>query len=175
MRRNAESWAQMVLAHEGGYVNDPHDPGGRTKYGVTQKTLDRVRDKMARISLPLDVKDLTKPQAKSIYRFDYWAPIFGDQLPSGIDIAVADMAINQGVARAVEALQRAVRSGVDGAMGPNTMAAVEVTPIEQLLVDFHAYRAQDYAQLSDDLIDRYGYGWYRRMLRTMLEAKALLV
>ena len=167
MRANAERALQMILSHEGGYTNSEHDPGGATNLGVTQDTLDRVRGRVEHVRLPDDVKDLTMPQAKAIYRFDYWAPVSADELPSGLDIAVVDMAVNQGVSDAVKALQEASGSAVDGVMGPNTLAAVESADVRQLMVDFHALRALNYAQLSDDLVDRYGFGWYRRMMRTL--------
>lgn len=166
MQRNADQALRMILEHEGGYVNDPQDPGGATNMGVTQNTLDRVREQMPRVKLPADVKDLTRAQAKAIYRHDYWKPVAGSELPAGLDIAVVDMAVNQGVGDAVRALQDAAGAKVDGIMGPNTKAAVSAADPRVLIVDFHALRALNYAQLSADLVKRYGFGWYRRMERT---------
>lgn len=165
MQANARKAIDMVLAHEGGYVDDPKDPGGATNMGITQDTLERVRGEV-RASLPEHVKQLTKPQARAIYRHDYWTPVAGNDLPGGLDLALFDMAVNQGVDDAVKALQQAAGSKVDGIMGPNTLAAVEECERGHLYIDFHARRVLDYALLKDGLIKRYGYGWFRRVFRT---------
>lgn len=160
----------MVLRHEGGFVDDPNDPGGATNMGVTQDTLDRVRGQLKRVSLPESVRNLTQPQAEAIYRFDYWRPIAANEMPRGIDIAAFDMAVNQGVEDAVRALQQAAGAKVDGIMGPNTKQAVSAADPSKLIIDFHALRALNYAQLGDDLVERFGHGWYRRMMHTYWKA-----
>lgn len=76
---------EFVLAEEGGTVNDPHDPGGLTKYGISQRSYPDV-----------DILRLTLDDATAIYRRDYWDKIRGDELPAGIDLLVFDSAVNQG-------------------------------------------------------------------------------
>jgi lysozyme family protein len=91
-----------VLASEGGYVDHPADPGGATKFGITLKTLSAWRG--APVS-KADVKALTKTEAGAIYRARYWDKIAADDLPAGLDLAVFDLAVNSGVARAKAFLQ----------------------------------------------------------------------
>lgn len=83
-------WAvKFVLDHEGGYVNDPSDPGGETKYGISKASYPNV-----------DIANLTVDQAKAIYRRDYWKPVGAGAQPQDIALALFDFAVNAGVARA---------------------------------------------------------------------------
>lgn len=112
----------LVLKHEGGYVNHPADPGGATNKGVTQKTYDGWRDKQG---LPRQsVRNIADDEVQAIYRRDYWDAIKGDDLPSGVDYAVFDFAVNSGINRASRYLQDVVRVAADGRIGPATLAAV---------------------------------------------------
>jgi lysozyme family protein len=86
-----------VLAHEGGFVNHPVDPGGATNLGVTRPALSAWRGRPAAIS---DVKALTRAEAAALYRARYWDAIGGDSLPAGLDLAAFDLAVNSGVGRA---------------------------------------------------------------------------
>ena len=129
-----------VLAHEGGYCNDPDDPGGETNYGICKRSYPTV-----------DVKNLTVDGAKAIYKRDYWTPLLLDQVnDQQVATKVLDTAVNIGTRRAVKFLQRAVQSAgggivlVDGAMGPSTVAAVNqssplllVPAYRQLLVTYY--------------------------------------
>lgn len=76
----------QVLKHEGGYVNDPNDPGGETKYGISKKSYPNV-----------DIKNLTIDQAKAIYKRDYWDAVGADNLPPNVRYAAFDTAVNMGV------------------------------------------------------------------------------
>jgi lysozyme family protein len=122
MKANFASSLAAVLVHEGGYVNDPDDPGGATNKGVTQAVYDayRVRNKLARQS----VKGITSDEIGAIYRTEYWNRIKGDDLPAGVDYAVFDFAVNSGVGRASRFLQAVVGVEQDGAIGPRTIAAI---------------------------------------------------
>lgn len=102
-----------VLREEGGYVNDPHDPGGETDFGISKRAYPDI-----------DIKALTVAEAEAIYHRDYWAKIDGDALPAGLDLAVLDFAVNSGVARAVEMLQSLLLVTRDGVIGPKTLAAI---------------------------------------------------
>jgi lysozyme family protein len=86
-----------VLAHEGGFVNHPADPGGATNLGVTRAALSAWRGRPAAIA---DVRALTRAEAAALYRARYWDAIGGDSLPAGLDLAVFDLAVNSGVGRA---------------------------------------------------------------------------
>lgn len=114
-----------VLKDEGGYSDHPSDPGGATKYGITQRTLATFRRENV---TKADVKALTIDEAKAIYRKNYWNMIRGDDLPGGIDYTVFDYAVNSGPARAAKALQWAIGfkgNDVDGHIGDQTLAATD--------------------------------------------------
>ena len=121
--------AQDIVRREGGYVNDPDDPGGATKYGVTIGTLrhlgvDVTGDGRVNVA---DVKALTKTQATDIFLRDYYHGPKIDQLPEDIRASVFDMYVNAGN-NAVKILQRLLaefgfKTTVDGAIGPATAAA----------------------------------------------------
>lgn len=112
----------FVLRWEGGFVDHPKDPGGRTNKGVTQRVYTAWR---ARHGLPAeDVKHITDAEVKVIYESDYWLPPRCDVLPARLDLVQFDTAVNMGVGRAVRFLQTAVGCGVDGQFGSGTAQAV---------------------------------------------------
>lgn len=121
--------AQEIVAREGGFVNDPADPGGATNFGVTLGTLRRLKKDIngdGRIDAE-DVRALTRDQAVAIFVEDYFRrPGLGD-LPAPLQPSVFDMYVNAG-ANAVKILQRLLNEmghglRVDGAIGPETLAA----------------------------------------------------
>jgi lysozyme family protein len=113
-----------VLRHEGGYVDHPADPGGATNMGITLKTLARWRHVSPWWDLPkTEVKALSHGEAGRIYRALYWNACRADDLPSGIDLAVFDYAVNSGPDRAIRTLQAALGVAVDGQVGPLTLGA----------------------------------------------------
>ena len=85
---------EVVLQHEGGYVNDPNDLGGETKYGITKRFYPDV-----------DIKNLTKEQAKTIYHTDYWRRAKCDEVPPYLRHIYFDMVVNFGQSGAVKVLQ----------------------------------------------------------------------
>ncbi|NRA99658.1 MAG: peptidoglycan-binding protein [Rhodobacteraceae bacterium] len=138
---SVEALADQIIAREGGYVNDPDDPGGPTKYGVTQQTLARVRGKQVTAR---DVAALTKAEARSIFIEHYFHRPRIDELPEPLHATVFDMYVNAG-RHAVRLLQQLLtemgqRITVDGLIGPQTIAAVRAA---------HAFA-------PDHLVDAYG-------------------
>ena len=110
-----------VLKHEGGYVDHARDPGGATNMGITIGTLRASR----RTSVTkIDVRNLTKDEAGEIYRKKYWHKVRADEMPSGLDYALFDFAVNSGPSRAVKFLQHSVGVTEDGEIGPFTMRAI---------------------------------------------------
>ena len=105
-----------VLEHEGGYVNDPLDLGGETKYGITKRWYPEV-----------DIKNLSTNDAVNIYYNDYWKPSKAEDLPGDIRKTYFDMCVNMGQKQAVKVLQDAINSQkrtkllVDGYIGPQTI------------------------------------------------------
>lgn len=117
-----EACHPYVLAHEGGFVDHPDDPGGATNEGVTQATYDAWRKNSG---LPMrSVRELTSEERDVIYRQQYWDAVRGDQLPVGVDYAVYDFAVNSGPGRAARFLQAVVGVTQDGQIGNVTLAAV---------------------------------------------------
>ena len=136
---------------EGGYVNDPHDPGGETNFGISKRAYPQ-----------LNIAALTSGQAKEIYYRDYWLSAGCETLPDRVAIATFDSAVNQGVGRARRLLQRAVRVRVDGKIGPITRAAIAATAEDTLLLEFLSHRLRAYAETRN--ARRYMRGWSRRIL-----------
>lgn len=144
-----------VLEHEGGYVNDPDDPGGETNFGISKRAYP-----------DLDIRALNAGTASDIYRRDYWAPIKGDQLPPDIAIYLLDTAVNCGVGRAVRMLQTVAGVPADGKVGPATIQAARYPGIlARLDIARHKY----YKSLMG--FAKYGNGWARRAAETFLLAK----
>lgn len=125
MRENTSTVMGWIGLSEGGKVDHPKDPGGRTNRGITQATFDgfnRAHNRPLR-----DVFTITKAEAEEILLSQYFAPVKFNDLPSGLDYAVVDFAVNSGVSRAVIELQRALGmsgSQVDGILGNQTLAAI---------------------------------------------------
>jgi lysozyme family protein len=135
MKSNFDLWLSEVLKHEGGFVNHPKDPGGATNKGITIGTLKRLKidvDGDGDSDLA-DLKKLRHTDVARVYRLFYWDAVRGDLLPSGLDLCVADFAVNSGVSRAVQHLQRALGVTADGDLGPKTMAAIERADIAQVI------------------------------------------
>lgn len=165
---NRDAAIALMLQLEGGYVNDPRDPGGATNFGITQSTLDSVRSKIAR-QLPADVHELTEDQATLIYQTVQWHDIAGDSLPPALACVLLNSAVNQGTGTAVELLQTVAKVPVDGVMGPATAAAVHrwssvYDPRQNMAEEFCAHVAAHYARL-DSKEDGFELGWYRRLFR----------
>lgn len=104
----------FVLEWEGGYVNDPDDPGGETKYGIAK-----------RYHPDIDIRNLTAEKAKEIYRRDYWERARCHKLPPRVATAMMDTAVNLGTRRAAELLQRALKIPDDGIIGEQTISAAQ--------------------------------------------------
>ena len=105
---------ERVLTHEGGYVNDPRDPGQETRWGISKRSYPAV-----------DIRNLTRAQAIDIYRRDFWQRVRGDELPREFAFQALDAAVNHGIGNAVRWMQRAAGVADDGVIGPVTLAAVQ--------------------------------------------------
>jgi lysozyme family protein len=108
---------RYVLQHEGGYVNNPHDPGGHTNLGVTKDTWERW------VGHPVSVdaiKELTIADVTPLYQDKYWDRAKCGALPVGMDYCVFDTAVNSGPGRAIKFLQEVVGTTADGVLGPMT-------------------------------------------------------
>lgn len=147
----------IVLQQEGGFVNDPQDPGGATNMGITRDVLGAFRDRAVSVD---EVRDLSRAEAREIYRARYWTPMRCADLPPGIDLCVFDFGVNAGPSRAVKLLQRAVGVTADGSVGPITLAAARALETERLIASFSEARLAYYRSL--DGFSRFGRGWTSR-------------
>lgn len=136
-----------LLGHEGGYSNDPKDPGGETNWGISKRSYPQ-----------LDIKNLTKDQAMSIYYQDFWTPL-KDANPA-IKFQVFDFAVNSGIQTAIRKLQQVVGVADDGHWGPVSNAALSAMDINDVLMMFVAARLRFWASLST--WPTYGKGWALR-------------
>lgn len=141
---------ERVLGHEGGYVNDPKDPGGETQWGISKRSYPT-----------LDIRNLTRQQAVEIYRRDFWDRVQGDKLHPAVAFQALDAAVNHGIGNAVRWLQRAVGVADDGVIGPMTLAALGRREPSDVVLLFNAERIDFYTKLST--WDHYGRGWARRV------------
>lgn len=122
MDRNFSRALSLVLKSEGGFVNDPRDPGGATNKGVTIATYRTYVDPKGTVD---DLKKITDAQVATVYRRQYWDVVHGAELPDGVDYATFDFAVNSGPDRAKKYLQAVVGVTQDGRIGPQTIAAVQ--------------------------------------------------
>ena len=140
-----ERCVATVLEKEGGFVNDPRDPGGATNMGITLATLRAFRETEV---TPQDVCNLSCEEAREIYRSRYWIPMRCADLPAGVELMVFDFGVNAGPSRAIKLLQQ--KSGVkpDGSIGPVTLAAVWANKPAALIAALADARLEYYRKLD---------------------------
>ena len=145
-----------LLGHEGGYVNDPEDPGGETNWGISKRSYPHV-----------DIKNLTREGAKAIYLRDFWS-VLGAEAHPALKFQVFDFAVNSGISTALRKLQLAVRVADDGHWGPRSRAALAGMELNDALMRFAAYRLKFMNKLNG--WPRYGAGWTERVANQLLFA-----
>ena len=141
---------ERTIGFEGGYSNDPRDPGGETKYGISKRAYPT-----------LDIASLTLAQAKAVYHRDYWRAVRGDELPAPIAIEVFDAAVNHGPKQAIKFMQRALKVNDDGIIGPVTLGAVRRIDPAVFAARFNGERLMFYTELKT--WPAFGRGWSRRV------------
>jgi len=158
MKDNFEQCLVLLLKHEGGYVNNPKDPGGMTNLGVTKRVYE------AYVGHAVDeaaMRALTPDVVAPIYKRDYWDACRCDDLPDGVDYAVFDLAVNSGTRRAAKMLQKAAGVTDDGSIGPATLKAVAECNPRDLAADICENRLAFLQALPT--WDVFGKGWGRRV------------
>lgn len=146
----------LILKIEGGYVNDPKDPGGETKYGISKRAFPKE-----------DILNLTEQRAKELYKKFYWDFCKCEELPYPLDIFLFDAAVNHGVIGAVRILQEALELKPDGILGEITISTIKKNGQDAAL-KFLAQRALFYTEL--DNFKRYGKGWFNRLFKIALKS-----
>jgi len=143
-----------LLGHEGGYVNNPRDPGGETKWGISKRSYPH-----------LDIANLTKEQAKAIYRRDFWDAIYADLLFSSVRYQLFDFAVNSGMQTAIRCFQRALGVADDGHWGRISQAAADGTSEADMLLGLNAERLDFMTRLNN--WPNAGRGWARRIAQNL--------
>jgi len=165
MTENFPAALNALLKHEGGYVNHPSDPGGMTNLGVTKRVWEEwvgheVDEKQMRALTPALVAPL--------YKKKYWDKVCGDELPTGLDLAVFDLAVNSGPGRAAKMLQKVLGVPQDGAIGPQTLLKAVNVDSSKLVADYNAERLAFLMALPT--WDTFGKGWGRRVAEVTEQA-----
>lgn len=161
----------LMVRIEGGEANLVGDPGGHTKYGITQRTLNSFQHlpTLATIPTPANVADLVPVQAAWIYRTVQWAIIRGDDLPTPLACLMLNAAVNMGEPTAIRLLYDCLGITSGTIVGPVTLAAIPAwrsryMPEQTLAEEFAARCAVRYAKL-DGREDQFELGWFRRLFR----------
>ena len=168
MKENFDKCFELVLQHEGGYVNDPRDPGGRTNLGVTQRAWEAF---LNRSVTEADMRKLTPADVKGFYKAMYWDKIKGDQLPAGVDYAAYDLAVNSGVNRAAKYLQDIAGVPADGIIGPKSMEAILACDPQQMTDALCDMRLDFLKRLPT--FETFGKGWSRRVAEVKEKATGM--
>lgn len=149
---------EKLLKHEGGYSDHAADPGGKTRYGVTEAVAREAGYRGDMRELPLDL-------AKRIYKDKYWDAVQAEQLPADVRYPLFDAAVNSGVPQASKWLQRACGVRDDGVVGEKTIRAANSLHPEGLKRKMLAQRLRFMASLSN--WPAFGRGWANRIADLM--------
>lgn len=145
---------ERILGHEGGYVNNPKDPGGETKWGISKRSFPWV-----------DIKNLTRDGALILYKKYFWDALNADELADGVIYQLADFAINSGIPPAIKALQRSVGTKDDGIWGSKSIKASKDTSESDIIMLILAERLELMTSLKN--WDDAGKGWARRIAKNL--------
>lgn len=141
---------ELLIGHEGGLSDHPNDPGGLTKYGISQRSYPGE-----------DIRGMTLTRAKQIYYRDFWSAAGCEGVPAAVRFDLFDMAINSGVKAAIKCLQGAAGCAQDGVLGPKTLQAVGVLDGARLSARFNGARLEFMTGLSN--WPSFSKGWARRI------------
>lgn len=151
------SWDEVfdrLIGHEGGYTNDPHDPGGETKWGICKREYPH-----------LDIPNLTREEAKEIFYRDFWCKIHANELPIPVAFQLFDFAVNSGVGTAIRYFQRSLGVADDGYWGPFSQEAVDNTHVTDMIMCLNAERLEFMTKLKN--WPYHGKGWTRRIAQNL--------
>lgn len=140
--------------HEGGYVNNPKDPGGETKFGISKRSYPH-----------LNIKNLTREDVYKIYKEDFWDRIYADKLPNSVSFQLFDFAVNSGIGTAIRYFQRALNVADDGWWGPISQKAAESFSEADMILNLNAERLDFMTRLSN--WENASRGWTRRIAQNL--------
>lgn len=150
MTERFQNFMPFVFEWEGGYDNDPDDPGGETKYGIDKQSHPNE-----------DIKNLTRERAQEIYWESYWQPLHCDEFPPMAGEVAMNIGVNAGKARAVKWSQEIVGVTPDGSLGPKTLAAIRTFsgPLAKALLDRTEIH---YRSIAHGKLAKFLAGWLNR-------------
>jgi len=148
---NFKKAVKIIIDLEGNYSNDPDDPGGETKWGISKYAYPN-----------LDIKNLSQRHAEHIYEKDYWNYLKCEILPCFLRLSVFDCAVNQGPHNATKFLQSTLGVKVDGIFGNKTIDAAKLAD-QETLINFSRKRLAHYWTRGQ--FEKYGKGWTHRLLK----------
>jgi len=169
MQSNWSNAFALMLKSEGGYVNNPADPGGMTNLGVTKATWENW---VGRESDEAEMRGLTPEKVEPLYKKKYWDAVRSDELPVGLDYLLFDFAVNAGAGRAIKTLQTAVGVTPDGGFGPMTMTAVQAVDPVDLIERFSQAKEDFYRSLTT--FATFGKGWLNRVADVKQHATSMV-
>ncbi len=157
---------------EGGFTDDPYDPGGPTNRGITLKVFADWKgvplNEANRAALKAELRRIPETAVRDIYFARYWAPAHCAELAAALAFFHFDAAVNHGVTGAMRLLQRAIDTDADGEIGPNTRAAIARLPVDETLRRYAETRRARYRELHH--FWRFGRGWLARVDKTLARA-----
>jgi lysozyme family protein len=169
MESNFDQSLKLVLKSEGGYVNNPKDPGGETMMGVTKNAWSTW---LKRPIADGEMAKLTVADITLFYKALYWDKSYCNQLPTGIDYMVFDASVNMGVGQSIKLFQKSLGGVPDGIIGPNTMKLINEMNVKTMIDKFSAQKEQFYRSLST--FATFGKGWLARIEHVKQAALKLL-
>lgn len=158
MNSNFLTCLEKVLNHEGGFVNDPLDPGGMTNFGITKKSYESY---LGRKVTESEMRDISYDEIKLFYKKMYWDKASCDEINKGIDYCVFDSAVNSGVLRAVKWLQQSLHLADDGIIGNKTLCALKYCTEKEVINEICNLRMIYLRSLKK--WGRFGNGWQKRV------------
>ena len=158
---NFDKAFDRLLGHEGGFVDHPRDPGGATRWGITQRVA-RAHGYQG------EMRELPVAEARRIARIAYWDAVRADEVPDAVRYDLFDAAYNSGPEQATKWLQRAAGADDDGKLGPKTLLAARMADPQLLAKRFNGHRLRFLTDLKT--WPDFGRGWARRIAANLLEA-----
>ena len=169
MSNSFDTAVEKVIKAEGGFTNDPRDRGNWTSGVIGKGKCNGTKYGISAMSYPnVDIVNLTKDQAKAIYKAYYWDANHLDKLKPNLAVQIFDAAVQHGSATAVKLLQKLIGVNVDGVLGDGTIKTLEFLNQETLVFRYIAKRLEYYASLKT--FSTYGKGWVNRMVANLEDA-----
>jgi lysozyme family protein len=167
---NFEPCLDVVLAEEGGFVDDPEDPGKATNLGVTQAVWQQWVG-ASRVVTVADIRALTRADVTPLYQQVFWRGTHAELMPAGVDLAAFDWAVNSGVGGAMRAVQDALGIPSDGLVGPVTLQALSAKPPD-VIINLICNVRLGFLEKNPEW-PKFGHGWTNRVASIRFEAIAM--